>query len=173
VRRHEAGDLDCGQGTSIRLNFTPLIPVGGCGTPRYSEGFTQNWLAKLSNRVCCGFMENNLASGENGIIKTPKQLLIEAEQKIGQMENERRLGIEHIQKQNMMIANLRIGLTAVATHFNLTPLQVKEIYDKYCAEHAKDAEGLAVEAKEQFLKSVKEGKPIAFTVVDGDKSQES
>lgn len=113
-------------------------------------------------------MRDNLASGENGIIKTPKQLLIEAEQKIGQMENERRLGIQHIEELKWLVASARSGVAALATHFNLTPADVKVIYDKYCEEQNAKILAENEAAKEKFKKELADGKtPEGFTVLDG------
>lgn len=113
-----------------------------------------------------------LASRENGVIKTERQLLIEAEQKIGQMEKERRLGMEHIEKMKWQIAQLRMGVAALATHFNQTPDQVKVIYDAYCAaEDAKlveEAKKATEEAKKKFVEDLKAGKKVDFKVIDRD-----
>lgn len=113
-----------------------------------------------------------LASRENGVIKTERQLLIEAEQKIGQMEKERRLGMEHIEKMKWQIAQLRMGVAALATHFNQTPDQVKVIYDAYCAaEDAKMSEAAqkaTEEAKKKFVEDLKAGKKVDFKVIDRD-----
>lgn len=111
-----------------------------------------------------------LASRENGIIKTERQLLIEAEQKIGQMENERRLGMEHIEKMKWQIAQLRMGVAALAVHFNQTPDQVKVIYDAYCAaEDAKMSEAAQEhvrEAKKKFMEGLAAGKKVDFNAVE-------
>jgi hypothetical protein len=120
----------------------------------------------------------NLASRESGIIKTERQLLIEAEKKIGQMENERRLGMEHIEKMKWQIAQLRMGVAALATHHGHTPDEVKVIYDAYCAaEDAKIAEATkpAVDAaKKKFMEDLAAGKiPEGFEVISRDEVPES
>lgn len=111
-----------------------------------------------------------LASRENGIIKTERQLLIEAEQKIGAMENERRAGMEHIEKMKWQIAQLRMGVAALATHHGHTPDEVKVIYDAYCvAEDAKQSEAAlkaTQEAKQKFMEDLAAGKtPEGFKVI--------
>lgn len=121
-------------------------------------------------------MVNNFGSSENGVIKTEKQLLVEAEKKIGQMENERRLGIEHIEKLTWQTAQLRVGVAALATHFEQTPAQVKEIYDAYCAkmdEKAGAEAGLMnAEAKAKFMQDLADGKNIDFTSINRAENQE-
>lgn len=108
----------------------------------------------------------NLASRESGIVKTERQLLIEAETKIGAMENERRLGMEHIEKMKWQIAQLRMGVAALATHAKLTPDEVKVIYDAYCAaEDAKMSESAQKEvaaAKKKFMEDLAAGKKVEF-----------
>lgn len=107
-----------------------------------------------------------LASRENGVIRTERQLLIEAEQKIGAMENERRLGMEHIEKMKWQIAQLRMGVASLAIHFNLTPDEVKVIYDAYCAaEDAKLSEQGQAEvkaAKAEFMRKLAAGEKVEF-----------
>ncbi len=111
-----------------------------------------------------------LASRESGIVKTERQLLIEAETKIGQMENERRLGMEHIEKMKWQIAQLRMGVAALATHFGQTPDQVKVIYDAYCAaEDAKLSEQGQAEvkaAKAEFMRKLAAGEKVDFNAVE-------
>lgn len=116
--------------------------------------------------------ENNriFASGENGVIKTERQLLIEAEKKIGEMEKERRIGIDHIEKMKWQIAQLRMGVASLATHFGQTPEQVKEIYDKYCEEQDKllgdEVRKTTEEAKAKFKADLAAGKvPEGFKVI--------
>lgn len=113
-----------------------------------------------------------LPSRENGVIKTERQLLVEAEKKIGQMENERRLGMEHIEKMKWRIAQLRMGVAALATHFGQTPDQVKVIYDAYCVEQDKLQSEAALkatdEAKRKFMEDLAAGKKVDFKVIDLD-----
>lgn len=112
----------------------------------------------------------NLASRESGIVKTERQLLIDAEIKIGKMENERRLGIEHIEQMKWQIAQLRMGVAALATHFKLTPPEVKVIYDEYCAaEDAKvndEALKATNAAKRKFMEDLAAGKKVDFNAVE-------
>lgn len=116
-------------------------------------------------------MKNNLppdnnrvfASGENGVIKTEKQLLIEAEKKIGEMEKERIAGMNHIENLKWLLASARSGVAALAIHHGHTPEDVKKIYDEYCErESAKIAEQTAA-AKAKFMEDLKAGKvPDSF-----------
>lgn len=110
------------------------------------------------------------ASSENGVIKTERQLLIEAEKKIGQMENERRLGIEHIEKQKWQIAQLRMAVAALATHANLTPDEVKKINDDYIAAQESKAQDEATrmneEMKAKFKADIAAGKKVDFQFKD-------
>jgi chromosome segregation ATPase len=99
-----------------------------------------------------------MASGENGLIKTPKQLLIDAEKKIGQLENEARMGAQVIEKLKWQNAQLRIGVTSLAMHAGLTPEQVKEIYDAYCAKQDAELQKSSEEAKKKFMEDLKAGK---------------
>lgn len=107
-----------------------------------------------------------LASNENGVVKSTKQLLIEAEQKIGQMENERRLGIQHIEELKWLVASARSGVAALATHFNLTPMQVKEIYDEYCKVQNQKILDDNEAAKKQFVQDLKDGKKPEFKILE-------
>lgn len=108
-----------------------------------------------------------LASRENGVIKSEKQLLMEADKKIGEMENERRLGIKHIEDLKWLLASARSGVAALATHFNLTPEQVKVIYDDYCKSENEKILKQNEEAKAKFMQDLKDGKKPEFRVVDG------
>lgn len=111
-----------------------------------------------------------LASGENGILKSERQLLIEANQLIGQMTKERIAGVEHIEKMKWQIAQLRMGVAALATHFKLTPDEVRVIYDAYCDEQDKAANADVMkaneEAKAQFVADLKAGKKVEFKIVE-------
>lgn len=107
-----------------------------------------------------------LASGENGVIKTHKQMLIEAEQKIGEMENERRLGIAHIEELKWLVASARSGVAALATHFGLNPEQVREIYNKYCDEQNAKILEANEKAKAQYIQDLKDGKKPDIQIVD-------
>lgn len=108
-----------------------------------------------------------LASRENGVVKSTKQLLIEAEQKIGQMENERRQGMEHIENLKWLLASARSGVAALATHFNLTPDGVKVIYDEYCKKENQKILDANEAAKAKFIQDIKDGKKPEFRVIDG------
>lgn len=109
------------------------------------------------------------ASNENGLIKNPKELLVIAEQKVGQLENrvrelegEAKIGGETIEKMKWQNAQLRIGITSLAVHFNQTPEQVKAIYDAYCEEQNAAVEKLSLEAKQKFMDALKAGKVPEF-----------
>lgn len=109
------------------------------------------------------------ASGENGVIKTERQLLIEAEKKIGEMEKERMAGIQHIENLKWALAAARSGVCALAEHHGHTPEEVRKIYDAYCdKENAKiAAENEA--AKQKFIEDLKAGKvPENFKVMARD-----
>lgn len=109
-------------------------------------------------------------SNEQGIIKTPQQLLVEANQLIGQMTSERTAGIEHIEKQKWQIAQLRMAVAALAKHHGHTPQDVKKIYDEYCAAEDAKAQDAASqmneEMKAKFKADIAAGKKIDFTVIE-------
>ena len=115
-----------------------------------------------SNRV--------FASGENGVIKTERQLLIEAEKKIGQMEKERTAGIAHIERMKWQNAQLRMAVAALATHHGHTPEEVRKINDDYiAAQEAKqqdEATKLNEEMKKKFLKDIADGKKVDLNFRD-------
>jgi len=110
------------------------------------------------------------ASHENGVIKTERQLLIEAEKKIGEMEKERRAGIEHIERQKWQIAQLRMAVAALATNFKLTPDEVKKINDDYIAAQEVAAQDAATkmneEMKAKFKADIAAGKKVNFQFKD-------
>lgn len=113
------------------------------------------------------------ASRENGVIKTERQLLIEAEKKIGEMEKERRLGIEHIERMKWQNAQLRMAVAALATKHGHTPDDVKAIYEAYvAAEESKaqdEATKLNEEMKAKFKADIAAGKlPEGFKVISRD-----
>ncbi len=118
-------------------------------------------------------MESPLASNENGIIKTPKELLIAAERKVGELENkirqmdeEAKQGVETIEKLKWQNAQLRIGVTSLAVHFDQTPEQVKAIYDKYCDEQNAEVAKLAEEAKAKYMADLRAGRVPDLKVTD-------
>lgn len=113
------------------------------------------------------------ASNENGLIKNPRELLIIAEQKIGQLENrirameeEAKAGVETIDRMKWQNAQLRIGVTSLAVHFNQTPDQVKEIYNKYCDAQNEEVNKLSAEAKQKFMDDLKAGKVPDFKAMN-------
>jgi uncharacterized coiled-coil protein SlyX len=113
------------------------------------------------------------ASNENGLIKNPKELLVIAEQKVGQLENrireleeQAKAGVETIDKLKWQTAQLRIGVTALATHFKQSPEEVKVIYDKYVTEQDEHYKKLADEAKAKIMQDLKDGKVPDLKVVD-------
>lgn len=127
-------------------------------------------------------MSNDLiqpfASNENGLIKTPRELLIAAEKKIGELENRLRqmdedakLGVDTIEKMKWQNAQLRIGVTSLAVHFNQTPAQVKEIYDKYCDAQNAEVAKLSEEAKKQFMEQLKAGKVPDFKAMNREEGK--
>lgn len=115
----------------------------------------------------------HLASGENGLIKSPKDLLVAAEQKIGElnkqilaMQEEAKKGVETIDRLKWQCAQLRIAVTAMGNHFNCPPEQFKKIYDDYCERQNAEVQKLAEEAKAKFLQDLKDGKVPEFKAVD-------
>lgn len=116
-----------------------------------------------------------LASSENGIIKTPKELLISAEKKIGElqkrileMEEEAKQGVETIDRMKWQTAQLRIAVTAMGEHFNCPPEEFKKIYDAYCDKQNAEVAKLAEEAKAKFMQDLKDGKVPEFKATDRD-----
>ena len=110
------------------------------------------------------------ASGENGVIKTERQLLIEAEKKIGEMEKERRAGIEHIERMKWQNAQLRMAVAALATHHGHTPEEVRKINDDYIAAQESKAQDEATklneEMKAKFKADIAAGKKVDLTFRD-------
>lgn len=74
------------------------------------------------------------------------------------MTEEATTGGETIEKLKWQNAQLRIGVTSLAVHFNQTPEQVKAIYDKYCDEQNAEVMRLSQEAKQKFMDDLKAGK---------------
>lgn len=119
-------------------------------------------------------MDLNNRSLNGGFIKKSKdQFLREASAEIAtlkdalkQYEAQAKAGYEQIEKMKWQIVQLRMGVAALATHGGLTPDQVKEIYEVYCArEDAKIQEQIkkdADEAKTKFLQDLKDGKKVEF-----------
>lgn len=117
--------------------------------------------------------DNILASSENGLIKTPKDLLIAAEKKIGELQNqirgmeeEAKQGAETIDKLKWQTAQLRIAVTAMGEHFKCPPDEFKKIYDAYCDKQNAEVQKLAEEAKAKFMQDLKDGKVPEFKAVD-------
>ncbi len=115
------------------------------------------------------------ASNENGLIKNPRELLQIADQKVGQLENrirafeeEAKAGAETIDKLKWQNAQLRIGVTSLAVHFNQTPDDVKKIYDAYCEKQNAEVARLSDEAKQKFMDDLKAGKVPEFKAVERD-----
>jgi hypothetical protein len=121
-------------------------------------------------------MENapqSFASNENGLIKNPKELLVIAEQNVGQLENrvreleaQAKMGGETIDRMKWQTAQLRIGVTALAKHFNQTPEQVKAIFDKYVEEQDAIYKKMADDAKAKIMQDLKDGKVPDLKIVD-------
>lgn len=121
-----------------------------------------------------------LASPENGIIKSHKELLIDADKKIGELENKIRnmegemTGLKDVnEKLRWQNAQLRIGVTAMGNHFNCPPEEFKKIYEAYCAEQDKKYQTLADEAKKKFMDDMRAGKvPEVVDRATGDNATE-
>ncbi len=115
---------------------------------------------------------NNRLNG--GFIKKSKdQFLREAAAEIAELkaamrirDDQARAGYEQIEKMKWQIAQLRLGVTSLATYAGLTPDQVKEIYEKYCAaEDKKINEQLLKEtddAKRKLREDLANGKVVEF-----------
>ena len=107
-----------------------------------------------------------MASGENGLIKSPKQLLVDAEKKIGELENERRKHLEQIEVLKWQNAQLRVAVTALGSHFKCPPEEAKVIIDAYIERQEAAYLKATQEAKEKFLQDLKDGKVPQFETVD-------
>lgn len=111
-------------------------------------------------------MINDFASNENrGILKTEKQLLIEAEQKIGQLENDKRRMAGEVaaakadkEKLTWQNAQLRVGITALALHYKATNEQVEKIYNDYQKAQEEEFAKLGEEEKKKFFTDLHEGR---------------
>lgn len=117
-------------------------------------------------------MLNNFASGENGIIKTKDQLLVEAEKKIGDMENERRLLHQMLDQLKMNNAGLRVAVTALGEHYELTSAAMKAIVDKYQEDYQNQYLKLADDAKAKFMQDLKDGKVPKFETAPNPDAKE-
>lgn len=102
------------------------------------------------------------ASGENGIIKSPKDLLIDAEKKIGEMENERRETFKAMEILKWQNAQLRVAVTAIGSHFNCPPEDAKVIIDAFIERQEQTFLKANAEAKAKFIQDVKDGKKVEF-----------
>ena len=103
-----------------------------------------------------------------GLIKSPKDMLVDAEKKIAALELEKRNLWEANEKLKWQNAQLRVGLTALGKHHGHSPEEVKKIYDDYCAEQDKEYQKLAEDAKKQFMADMAAGKVPNLTVLNGD-----
>lgn len=101
-----------------------------------------------------------------GIIKSKGQQLKEAERAIKLYEEQAKHGVAQIEELKWMVARYRVSINALATHFKLTPEQMKEIIQPYFDDEQeavkKQVEGL----KEKFKADLAAGKMPEFTVVD-------
>lgn len=113
-------------------------------------------------------MINNLGSTDQpGLLKTEKQLLIEAEKRIGELEKTLRASQQENEKLKWQAAQLRIGVASLAESAGHTPEKVREIFDAYCQEQDKKYQQLAEEAKAKFVQDLKSGKCPDLRVVEG------
>jgi len=111
------------------------------------------------------------ASGENGMIKSPKQLLIDAEKKIGEMENERRQNFKAMEILKWQNAQLRVAVTAIASHFNCPPEEAKPIIDAFIERQEASFLKANEEAKAKFIQDVKDGKKVEFETTTNPESR--
>lgn len=112
---------------------------------------------------------NQFASKEatqGTVLKTERQMLIDAEKKIGELETIIRTNAELIEKLKWQCAQLRIGITAMGNHYNCSPQQCKELFDAYVAEQEKALKEQGEEAKKQFMEDLKNGKVPELRVVN-------
>ncbi len=118
-------------------------------------------------------MKYNLASGVNGLIKSQSTLLVEAENKIGQIENEKRGLNEMVERLKWQMAYLRVAINALGRHFNLDPEEAKRIVVAYIAEQQAAYEKAPEEEKAKFVQVLKVVKAPEFKVLDGYKPEGS
>lgn len=101
-----------------------------------------------------------------GIIKSKGQQLKDAERHINLLEQQAKVGVGQIEELKWMVARYRVSINALATHFKLTPEQMKEIIQPYfdgeMEEIKKQVEGL----KDKFKTDLKAGKMPEFTVIE-------
>lgn len=108
------------------------------------------------------------SSGELHLSKG--QLLKKANADIERMKMEAEKGMAHIKQQVWQIAQLRMAVTALATHFNQSTEQVKEIYDAFCKKEDEriiaEQQQKIDEAKAKMVEDIKNGKKVEFTAMD-------
>lgn len=101
-----------------------------------------------------------------GIIKSKGQQLKELSRENAQLHAEAKVGVATIEELKWMVARYRVSINALATHFKLTPEQMKEIIQPYfdgeMEEIKKQVEGL----KDKFKTDLKAGKMPEFTVIE-------
>lgn len=111
-------------------------------------------------------MINNLGSNDRpGLLRSEKILLIEAEKKIGQLENDKRRMAADVavaqsakEKLTWQNAQLRVGITSLALHFELRNEEVQKIYDDYQKAQEAEFTKLGEEEKKKFFQDLHEGK---------------
>jgi chromosome segregation ATPase len=119
--------------------------------------------------------------GNNGhlIIKSAKEQLVDAEQKIArleaklkQMEKEAEEGVQTIEQLALQNSGRQVAIMALGIHFQLTPEAMHDIvqpfFDKRLEELQKEVEDI----KTNFKAKLAAGEPVNFTAVENPEKKE-
>lgn len=111
-----------------------------------------------SIKMISNFASPEELKGSGSLIKSHKDLLIDAEKKIASLELENRnLGNEN-EKLKWQNAQLRTAVTALAEHGKHDNDAVQKIYNDFANEQEAIYNTMVEEAKKQFLEDMKSGK---------------
>ncbi len=107
-----------------------------------------------------------LNNGERpGVLKTDKEKLADAYNKIAEMEHQAAAGGEAIDKLKWMNAQLRVAITALGEHYELSAEAMHAIVQPYIDKQEVEYKKMVAETKEKFMQDLKDGKVPKFETV--------
>jgi len=107
-----------------------------------------------------------LNNGERpGVLKTDKEKLADAYNKVAEMEHQAAAGGKAIDQLKWMNAQLRVAITALGEHYELTAEAMQAIVQPYIDKREAEFVKMAQETKEKFMQDLKDGKVPKFETV--------
>lgn len=103
---------------------------------------------------------------EGTILKSDKQLLREAGQRILQLEAEAKKGAEAIETLGVWNSRLRISLMAVGIHYRISPAEMEKIVTPYLDKQLEELKRQMDEVKEEFKAKLARGEKVDFIIND-------